>query len=64
MKYVIVIDTDKKAVTAYPERPHFLRTGSESGAELAHRREVRQCYEKATCPDRLWDGVKDSPKNL
>lgn len=64
MKYVIVIDADKKAVTAYPKKPCFLRTGSEIEEELEFRRAARLRYENAGCPDWLWDGVKELSKNL
>ena len=63
MKYIIVIDTDKKDVYAYSECPTLLRLGGESDEELASRREVRRrCAEP--CPDWIEAAVKELSNKL
>lgn len=64
MKYILTIDTEKKAVSANLECPIFLRTGCESPMELECRKQISREYKNATLPDWLHDEVVNIQRKL
>jgi len=64
MKYILNIDTEKKAISASLECPIFLRTGCESPMELERRKRISREYKNATLPDWLHDEVANIQKQL
>ena len=64
MKYILTIDTEKKAVSANLDCPIFLCTGWESPMELERRKRIFGEYKNATTPDWLHDEVASIQRKL
>lgn len=64
MKYILTIDTEKKAVSANLDRPIFLRTDCESPMELERRKRISREYKNAALPDWLHDEVVNIQRKL
>ena len=64
MKYILTIDTEKKAVSANLDCPIFLCTGWESPMELERRKRISREYKNDALPDWLHDEVASIQNQL
>ena len=64
MKYILNIDTEKKAISVSLDRPIFLRTSYELPMELERSKRISRKYKNAALPDWLHDEVVNIQRKL